>query len=43
MPHLRLLAGVSNLTDRKYYARVFSNGIEPALGRTYYVGASYEF
>jgi Fe(3+) dicitrate transport protein len=26
MPHLRLLGGVSNLSDRKYYARVFGGG-----------------
>jgi len=43
MPQIRLLGGVSNLSDRTYYARVFQNGIEPALGRTYYLGASYEF
>jgi Fe(3+) dicitrate transport protein len=40
---LRLLGGVSNLTDKKYYNRVFSNGIEPGLGRTYYGAFSYEF
>jgi Fe(3+) dicitrate transport protein len=43
MPQLRLLGGVSNLTDRTYYARVFSGGLEPAIGRTMYVGAAYEF
>jgi Fe(3+) dicitrate transport protein len=43
IPQVRLLGGVSNLTDRKYYARVFGGGLEPGLGRTYYVGASYEF
>lgn len=43
VPHLRLLGGVSNLTDRKYYARVFGGGLEPALGRTFYAGASYDF
>ena len=42
-PQLRLLGGVSNLADRKYYSRVFQNTIEPALGRSYYVGAAYEF
>jgi len=26
---LRLIAGTSNLTDEKYYDRVFANGIEP--------------
>lgn len=43
LPQLRLLGGISNLTDRKYYARVFANGIEPGLRRTYYAGFSYEF
>lgn len=43
LPQVRLLGGVSNITDRKYYNRVFSNGIEPGIGRTFYVGAAYEF
>jgi Fe(3+) dicitrate transport protein len=43
LPQVRLLGGVSNLTDKKYYARVFSSGIEPGIGRTFYVGAAYEF
>lgn len=43
IPHLRLLGGISNLTDRKYYARVFGGGLEPALGRTFYAGAAYDF
>ncbi|MEP7042879.1 MAG: TonB-dependent receptor [Dokdonella sp.] len=43
LPQVRLLGGVSNLTDRKYYNRVFSNGIDPAAGRTFYIGAAYEF
>ncbi len=43
IPQVRVLGGVSNLTDRTYYARVFGGGLEPALGRTYYIGASYEF
>ena len=43
LPQVRLLGGVQNLFDRKYYNRVFSNGIDPALGRTFYVGAAYEF
>jgi len=42
-PRVRLLAGVSNIGDKKYYNRVFGNGIEPALGRTWYGGFSYEF
>ncbi len=43
VPQLRLLGGVSNLTDRSYYARVFGGGLEPAIGRTFYVGAAWEF
>ena len=43
LPQVRLLGGVSNIGDRKYYSRVFQNGIEPALSRTFYVGAAYEF
>ncbi|MBX6420154.1 MAG: TonB-dependent receptor [Nevskia sp.] len=43
--HLRLLGGVSNLTDRTYYSRVFfvNGGIEPAPGRTFYAGAAWDF
>jgi len=36
--NLRLLAGILNLTDRKYYNRVFQNGIEPAARRKVYAG-----
>ena len=43
VPDVRLLGGVSNILDRKYYAREFSSGIEPGLGRTFYFGAAYEF
>jgi Fe(3+) dicitrate transport protein len=39
----RLLFGVSNLTDKKYYSRVFQNGIEPAPGRTIYGGLALGF
>jgi Fe(3+) dicitrate transport protein len=35
---IRLLGGVSNLTNRKYYNRVFQNGIEPAERRKIYAG-----
>ncbi|MGH8171796.1 MAG: TonB-dependent receptor family protein [Rhodanobacteraceae bacterium] len=43
IPQVRLLGGVSNIADKTYYSRVFSNGIDPAMGRTFYVGAAYEF
>jgi Fe(3+) dicitrate transport protein len=42
--NIRLLAGVSNLTDEKYYSRAFLTGlIDPAPRRTAYVGASVAF
>ena len=37
-PWLKLLGGVSNLTDRRYYDRVWQTGLEPAYGRTWYAG-----
>jgi Fe(3+) dicitrate transport protein len=42
---LSLMAGISNLTDRRYYSRVFlSRGqLEPARSRTLYAGVAYEF
>jgi Fe(3+) dicitrate transport protein len=36
--NIRLLGGISNLTDRKYYNRVFQNGIEPGARRKIYAG-----
>jgi Fe(3+) dicitrate transport protein len=42
--HLKLIAGISNLTDEKYYSRVFFNGsIEPAPRRSGYAGIALEF
>jgi Fe(3+) dicitrate transport protein len=41
--HVRLLGGVSNLTDENYYSRVFSSRIEPAPRRAGYAGLSVEF
>lgn len=41
--NLRLIAGINNLFDESYYARVRNDGIDPANGRNYYVGASLEF
>lgn len=35
---LRVLGGISNLSNRKYYSRVFQNGIEPAARRKVYLG-----
>jgi len=36
--NVRLLAGISNLTNKKYYNRVFQNGIEPGARRKVYAG-----
>ena len=41
--NLRLLAGVSNLTNQIYYSRVFQNGIEPAPGINGYAGLALGF
>ena len=43
--HLRLLGGIANLTDRRYYSRVFiSRGlVEPGRDRTFYGGVAYDF
>ena len=42
--NIRLIAGVSNLFDEKYYSRVFLNGlIDPAPRRSAYAGLSVEF
>jgi len=42
--HWRLLAGVSNLTDRRYYSRVFLFGgqLEPADALAAYAGVAYD-
>jgi len=41
--NIRLLGGISNLTSRKYYNRVFQNGIEPGAGRKIYAGIAASF
>ena len=40
MRNIRLLGGISNLANKKYYNRVFQNGIEPAPRRKVYVGVA---
>jgi Fe(3+) dicitrate transport protein len=42
--HWRALGGISNLTNLRYYSRVFIVGgrIEPALGRQFYLGIAYD-
>jgi Fe(3+) dicitrate transport protein len=41
--YVRLIGGISNLTDAKYYDRVFANGIEPAPRLSGYAGLSLSF
>jgi len=41
--NVRLLAGINNIFDESYFSRVRSDGIDPAKGRNFYVGASLEF
>jgi Fe(3+) dicitrate transport protein len=41
--NVRVLGGVSNLADRRYYNRVFQNGIEPGARRKAYAGLSLGF
>lgn len=43
--HLRVLGGISNLTNRVYYSRVFLSGglLEPGLERNFYGGVAYDF
>jgi Fe(3+) dicitrate transport protein len=40
---LTIMAGINNLFDEEYYARVRADGIDPAYGRNVYVGASLQF
>ena len=39
--NIRAVAGISNLTNRKYYTRVFQNGIEPGVRRKVYAGLAF--
>jgi Fe(3+) dicitrate transport protein len=41
--HVRLIFGINNLFDEKYYARVRADGIQPTDGRNYYGGFSTTF
>jgi Fe(3+) dicitrate transport protein len=42
---LRLIGGISNLTDRRYYSRVFLSGgrLEPANSLAVHAGAAFDF
>jgi Fe(3+) dicitrate transport protein len=39
----RLMAGLNNAFNEDYYARIRSDGIDPAYGRNFHAGASVEF
>ncbi len=41
--NVSLMAGVNNLFDEDYYARIRGDGIDPAYGRNYYAGLSFAF
>jgi Fe(3+) dicitrate transport protein len=38
-----VMAGLNNVFDESYYARVRTDGIDPAYGRNFYVGGSVTF
>jgi Fe(3+) dicitrate transport protein len=40
---ISLNAGINNLFDEDYYARIANTGIDPAAGRNYYGGFSVKF
>ena len=40
---LSVIAGVNNLFNEDYYARIRGDGIDPAYGRNYYAGLSLAF
>ncbi len=41
--YVSVMAGINNLFNEQYYARVRSDGIDPAYGRNYYAGLSFTF
>ena len=45
IPHtpVRVIGGVNNVFDEDYYNRIRPDGIDPAPGRNYYLGAALEF
>jgi Fe(3+) dicitrate transport protein len=38
--NIRLLSGISNMTNKVYYSRVWRNGLEPAARRRFYAGVA---
>jgi Fe(3+) dicitrate transport protein len=41
--HVSILAGINNLFDEDYYARIRGDGIDPAYGRNFYAGVLLAF
>ncbi|MBA2430974.1 MAG: TonB-dependent receptor [Chthoniobacterales bacterium] len=41
--YVSVTAGINNLFDEDYYARITNTGIDPAYGRNYYGGISLKF
>lgn len=41
--HFTLMAGLNNIFNEDYYSRVTTSGIDPAYGRNFYVGGSFQF
>jgi Fe(3+) dicitrate transport protein len=41
--HARIVAGLNNVFDERYFSRVRSTGIDPAYGRNFYAGLSLAF
>lgn len=40
---VRLIGGLNNVLDEDYYSRIRNDGIDPAPGRNFYLGAALEF
>lgn len=40
---IQLIGGINNLFDKKYYARIRGQGIDPAAPRNYYLGLQAQF
>ncbi|MGA9578339.1 MAG: hypothetical protein WBV90_12035, partial [Terrimicrobiaceae bacterium] len=38
-----IIGGVNNIFDRDYYARIRSDGIDPAMPRNWYAGVKVSF
>ncbi|MCI0534352.1 MAG: TonB-dependent receptor [Verrucomicrobiales bacterium] len=41
--NVSVLAGINNVFDEDYYARIRGDGIDPAYGRNFYAGLSFAF